>query len=111
MLRDGGGIGPKNAVLEQILETARGRLEAAYFRTHAGAEIDLVLHRGARIKALVEVKLGLKPFLARGFHEARKDLGQPRAWVIYSGDERYPLAAVTQAICLDEFLADVLPQL
>ena len=65
-------------VLEQILETAGGRLEASYFRSHAGAEIDLVIHRGQKILALVEVKLGLKPVLARGFHEARKDLGHPR---------------------------------
>ncbi len=40
-------------VLEQLLETARGRLEASYFRTHTGAEIDLVIHRGRKILALV----------------------------------------------------------
>ena len=98
-------------VLEQILETARGRLDASYFRTHTGAEIDLVLHRGQDILALVEVKLGLKPVLARGFHEARKDLGNPKAWVIYSGVERYPLSPGAEAVGLDRFLIEILPRL
>jgi len=98
-------------VLEQILETARGRLEASYFRTHAGAEIDLVIHRGRKILALAEVKLGLKPSLSRGFHEARKDLGLPKAWVIYSGGERYPLGSGVEAVGLDQFLINILPKL
>jgi predicted AAA+ superfamily ATPase len=98
-------------VLEQILETACGCLEASYFRTHAGAEIDIVVHRGQKILALVEVKLGLKPVLARGFYEARKDLGQPRAWVIYNGNERYPLKPGVEAVGLDQFLAEILPRL
>ncbi|MHB2026147.1 MAG: ATP-binding protein [Elusimicrobiota bacterium] len=98
-------------ILEQILETARGRLEASYFRTHAGAEIDLVIHRGRKILALTEVKLGLKPSLSRGFHEARKDLGLPKAWVIYNGGERYPLGSGVEAIGLDQFLIDILPKL
>ncbi len=98
-------------VLEQILETAHGRLEASFFRTHAGAEIDLVLHRGRSIRALVEIKLGLRPVLARGFHEARKDLGRPRAWAIYSGSERYPLSEGIEAIGLDQFLVEVLTKL
>lgn len=98
-------------VLEQILETACGHLEASYFRTHAGAEIDIVVHRGQKIRALVEVKLGNKPLLSRGFYEARKDLGNPKAWVIYSGMERYPLSPGTEAIGLDQFLTEVLPGL
>ncbi len=98
-------------VLEQLLETARGRLEASYFRTHAGAEIDLVIHRGRKILALVEVKMGLKPSLSRGFYEARKDLGLPKAWVIYNGGERYPLGSGVEVIGLDQFLIDILPKL
>ena len=38
-------------VIEQIIGTARGRLESSFFRTHAGAEIDLVLHKGLRVWA------------------------------------------------------------
>ncbi|MDD5655937.1 MAG: ATP-binding protein [Elusimicrobia bacterium] len=98
-------------VLEQILETGRGRLEASFFRTHAGAEIDLVIHQGQKILALVEMKLGLKPALTRGFHEARKDLGQPKGWAVYSGTERYPLCPGVDAIGVDQFLCDVVPGL
>jgi predicted AAA+ superfamily ATPase len=95
-------------VLEQILETARGRLEASYFRTHAGAEVDIVLHRGRTVLALVEVKLGLKPTLSRGFHEACLDLGRPKSWVVYGGDDRYPLGPEADAVGLDQFLGEVL---
>lgn len=98
-------------VLEQILGAARGRIEASFFRTHAGAEIDIVLHKGPKVLAAVEVKMGLSPALSRGFHEARRDLGNPRAWVLCHGARRYPAALGVEVLGLDEFLVSVLPRL
>lgn len=96
-------------VLEQIAGAAPD-VEASFYRTHAGAEMDLVLSRGTKVLAAVEVKLGLSPVLSRGFYEARKDLGGSPGWVIYSGNERYEMSPGVEALGLDEFLADVLPR-
>ncbi len=50
----------------------------------------------------VEIKRGLAPKLARGFHHAREDLEPKRAFAVYSGDERYPVSEGVEAIGLRE---------
>ncbi|MBI4668851.1 MAG: ATP-binding protein [Elusimicrobia bacterium] len=97
--------------LEQILSSAGGKAEGSFFRTHAGAEIDLILHKGLEILAAVEIKLGFTPQLTRGFYQARQDLGNPPAWVIYSGADRYRLKPGVEAIGLDEFVSSALPKI
>ena len=98
-------------VIEQIVGELRGKLNVAFFRTHAGAEVDLVIHKGQKIVSIVEIKLGLTPKLTKGFHNAREDLGSPPTWVIYSGKERYPLAAGVEVIGLDDFIISVVSNL
>jgi len=74
---------------------------ASFYRTRSGAEIDLLLELpGGRGIWAIEVKLGLAPKLSRGFHHACEDIGPRRAFVIYSGDERYPLSKDAVAIGL-----------
>jgi len=94
-------------VIEQILGSRQGLLESAFFRTHGGAEMDFVLHKGQRVLGTFEIKLGLTPKLTKGAHEARKDLGNPPSWVMTSGNDRYPLDRGIEAISLDEFLETV----
>lgn len=53
----------------------------------------------------VEVKYGLSPKPSRGFHEAIRDLDVEMAFVVYSGDERFPLSEKTEAISLREISA------
>lgn len=42
---------------------------------------------------------------SRGFHQAIKDLDAEKAFVVYSGEERYPLSENTEAISLRELAA------
>ena len=89
-------------VLENLLGTASERVKAWFYRTAAGAEIDLVLELpGGKLWA-VEIKRGLAPKLARGFHHAREDLEPERSFVAYSGDNRYPVSEGVEAIGLGE---------
>jgi hypothetical protein len=48
----------------------------------------------------VEIKSGLSPRLEKGFHFARQDLKPGKSFVVYSGDDRYPLGEDTEAIGL-----------
>jgi predicted AAA+ superfamily ATPase len=92
-------------VVENLLSVAPARTDAWFYRTAAGAEIDLVLQLpGAGLWA-IEIKRGLAPRLARGFHHAREDLKPERAFVVYSGEERYTLSAGVEAIGLTELAA------
>ena len=90
-------------VIESLLRVAPSFTDAGFYRTSAGAEIDLLLDLpGNRGRWAIEVKHGLAPALARGFYHARDDLEVDRSFVVYSGDERYPMAEGIEAIGLRE---------
>lgn len=78
-------------VIEQLLAILPSTWQASFYRTGAGAEIDLVLER-ANERIAIEVKHSLDPRPSKGFWSALADLGEVRAYVIYPGKERYPLA-------------------
>ena len=89
-------------VVENLLRAAPDRVKAWFYRTAAGAEIDLVLEMpGGKLWA-VEIKRGLAPKLDRGFHHARQDLDPERSFVVYSGDDRHPRGEGVEAIGLGE---------
>lgn len=78
-------------VLETLLACSPAGTQANFYRTAAGAEIDLMLTiPGGRLWA-VEIKRSLAPKLARGFHQACLDLKPDRRMVIYPGVESFPL--------------------
>jgi hypothetical protein len=93
-------------VIENLLATSPPRTMASFYRTTAGAEIDLVLELpGKRRCWAVEIKRGLTPTINKGFHNAREDLKPERTFVVYAGEERYPIAKGIDAISLAELAA------
>ena len=92
-------------VIENLINAAPVRTVPGFYRTAAGAEIDLVLELpGGKLWA-IEIKRGLAPKLERGFHHAREDLKPERSFVVYSGSERYPMAENVEAIGLSQLAA------
>jgi uncharacterized protein len=96
-------------VLETLLSCAPERAQAWFYRTAAGAEMDLVLDLPGGLRWAIEIKRSSAPRLSKGFHQARADLEPERCFVVYAGHERYPLAAGVDAIGVTE-LADLLRQ-
>lgn len=93
-------------VIENLLARAPEQTRAGYYRTTAGAEIDLLLQLPGRTSPwAIEIKYGLSPKPSRGFHQAIKDLHAEKAFVVYSGDERFPLSESTEAISLRDLSA------
>ena len=76
-------------VIEQLLSAVPERTEASFYRTAAGAEIDLVLDLPGPQRWAIEVKRGLAPKPGRGFHQARADLCPQRTFLVYSGEEHF----------------------
>lgn len=97
-------------VLEALLSAAPERALPSFYRTAAGAEIDLVLELENSRRWAIEIKRGLAPKLERGFHSAREDIQPERSFVVYSGTERYPLGPGIEAIGVRE-MAEVLSAL
>ena len=89
-------------VVENLLRAAPDRVKAWFYRTAAGAEIDLVLEMPGGNLWAAEIKRGLAPKLDRGFHYARQDLEPERSFVVYSGADRYPMGEGVEAIGLGE---------
>ncbi|MBU4388549.1 MAG: ATP-binding protein, partial [Proteobacteria bacterium] len=75
--------------MENILSQLPG-WQAAFFRTSAGAEIDLVLTKG-RKKIACEFKASTAPQVTRGFWNALDDLKISEAWIIGPVKEAYPI--------------------
>lgn len=89
-------------VIETLLSVLPWPSSASFYRTSAGAEVDLVIeHAGGQTWA-IEIKRSLSARVSRGFHTARQDLNPDRTFVAYAGDERYPVAKDVEAIGVRE---------
>ena len=63
---------------------------ACFWATHAGAELDLLLMRGGKRYGF-EFKHADAPGTTRSMRAAIADLRLDRLWIVYPGDEAYPL--------------------
>jgi len=89
-------------VIENLLAAAPPATEAGFYRTTAGAEVDLVLAIGPKRLLAVEIKRSLDARPSKGFHLAREDLKPDACFVVYPGTERFPLGPGIEAIGLRE---------
>ena len=87
-------------VIEQLLAALPPGTPAFYYRTAAGAEIDLLLERPEGGCWAIEIKRGRAARLERGFFQAQADIQPARCWVVYHGTDRYPAAPGVEAIGL-----------
>ena len=94
-------------VLENLLRVAPERTGASFYRTAAGAEIDLVLELPGNSLWAIEIKRGLAPRLERGFYQAREDIEPDRSFVVYSGGGRYPMAEGVEAISVQDMAREL----
>lgn len=94
-------------VIETLLAAAPDRTQASFYRTSAGAEIDLVLDLPQGRRWAIEIKRGLTPRTEKGFHHAREDIKPDRTFLVYSGEERYPKAEDLDVIGLREMAAEL----
>ena len=89
-------------VVETLLSVLPPLARASFYRTAAGAEIDLVIeHPGGGLWA-IEIKRSLAARISRGFRQACADLRPARAFVVHAGEDRYPLRAGVEAISVRE---------
>lgn len=100
-------VGPswEGFVIENILTVLPKGSNAFFYRTSAGAEIDLLLEFGPKKVWAVEVKRSIgSPQPSKGFHLACDDVRASRRFVVYPGDERYRMHAHTEALPLPAML-------
>ena len=87
-------------VIETLLAVAPASVKPYFYRTSAGAEIDLVLELGDGTLWAIEIKRSLSARVKRGFHLACADIKPARAFVVYAGDDCYPLSETLEAVSI-----------
>lgn len=92
------GMSWEGHVIEQLINAAPARTQASFYRTAAGAEIDLLLELPGGECWAIAVKRGMAPKVEKGFRHALADLSPQRAFLVYAGAERYPKGDGIEAI-------------
>lgn len=95
-------------VIENILSVAPDNVIPFYYRTSNGAEIDLVLEFSGNEKWAIEIKRNSTPTLSKGFHMACQDINPSKRFVVYSGQDRFPMAENITAISLCGIMEELL---
>lgn len=95
-------------VIEQIYQVKPKHLEMYYYRTHQGAECDLILVDGLKPIIAIEIKYAAIPSLSKGFYIVLDDLKIEKAFVITPAEKQYKLDGRTTVCGLQFFLENIL---
>ena len=85
-------------VIETLLSVLPPLARPYFYRTSAGAEIDLVIEHNDGARWAVEIKRSLSAKVGRGFHLAAADVKPTRTFVVHAGDDHYPISESIEGI-------------
>lgn len=75
-------------VIENIASVLGSEAQLWFYRTSAGAEVDLIIEsKGQKIG--VEIKRSLSPVPSRGLYTAIEDMGLSKTYIVYPGTDSY----------------------
>ncbi|MGU9978307.1 MAG: ATP-binding protein, partial [Candidatus Oxydemutatoraceae bacterium WSBS_2016_MAG_OTU14] len=94
-------------VIENIISILPPHVQAFFYRTTAGAEIDLLLEINLNEYWAVEIKASRTVNVKKGFHIACEDLGIKHKFVVYMGEDTFPLGQETTVMSLPLFMQAV----
>ncbi len=94
-------------IIENLISALGADDRQCYFwATHSGAEIDLIVQQGARLRGF-EVKRTTAPALTPSMRSAIADLSLSRIDVIHAGEDTFPLAKRVRAVAANRMLDDL----
>jgi len=98
-------------VIEQLRLVKGDDCKLYFYRTHNGAEADIVLVKGNQPIACIEIKLSTSPQVSRGFYEVIKDLKTLQNFVIMPVGESFPINEHISCYNLTEFIQKIMPEI
>lgn len=102
------GASWEGMVIENLIAAAPHGTQAYFYRTAAGAEIDLVLDMGSQHGIwAIEIKRNPAQGLQKGNHHAINDISPRKSFMVHGGSDRYPLTKETEAIGLLELAGEL----
>ena len=97
-------------VVEQVNECRPSGVDLYYYRTQAGAEYDIVLARGIKPIACIEVKLNNAPTISKGNYQSIADLQTKKNFVVVPDTEEYKTKDGIVICSLNTLLTKYLPK-
>jgi predicted AAA+ superfamily ATPase len=94
-------------VIENLLAALPKTALVYFYRTSAGAEIDLLLDISNKIRVAVEIKHSLTPYISKGFHIGCEDVDATHRYVVYPGKARFQIAKNVEAISLLDLVTEI----
>jgi uncharacterized protein len=96
-------------VIDQLVQQLGVSPEETYhWRTHQGAELDLLVVRGG-LRLGFEVKRTVAPTLTPSMRSAMLDLKLKSLTVVHAGDQTFPLSKQVQAVAFRDVLNAIKP--
>ena len=100
------GMSWEGFAIESLLASAPRNVEAYFYRTSTGVEIDLLLQFPGGELWAIEIKRTSAPKPSSHFRRACSDLKPNRKFILYNGSETYPLEGDASAIGLRELMKE-----
>lgn len=91
-------------VIENIRTVLPDHIKTYYYRTTSGAEIDLVLILPGQQRWAIEVKYGRSPKVRKGFFTACADIQAHKRFIVYGGQDEFPIENDTTMLSLTAML-------
>src|SRR5690606_5167807 len=91
-------------VIENIHAVLPSRAETYFYRTAAGAEIDLVVRMPSSETWAVEIKHGVAPKLDKHYSRTCDDVGAARKYVLYGGNDEFTVGSEVKVVSLTRFM-------
>jgi uncharacterized protein len=85
-------------VIENLLSCLPVGVTPWFYRTSAGAEIDLVIENNSKERYAIEIKRSQAPSVSKGFHLGCEDIKATKRFIVYPGKERFPATKEITAI-------------
>lgn len=86
--------------IENIHSILPGCAETYFYRTAAGAEIDLVIKMPSSEIWAIEIKYGIAPKLGKHYSKTCDDVGARYKYILYGGEDEFPVGDDINVISL-----------
>jgi predicted AAA+ superfamily ATPase len=101
------GFSWETYVINQVRAILKPPYGLSFYRTHQGAEIDLLITRSDEPYISCEIKLTNAPKISKGMNIAIGDVGTERNYIITHSSDRYPISENIEVIPVKTFLEAV----
>ncbi len=101
------GFSWEGFAIDQIIRIFEAQKDAYFYKTHSGAELDLLIVKGNQRYGF-EFKFEDAPSTTKSMHSVMADLQLEKLYVVYPGKKHYPLSDKIELISIEHINKDIL---